>query len=125
MEIRMKRAFAFAMLVATLPAAPIFAHAAEPTFKADPDVYKLIYEDDKIRIIESVRKAGVTDKLHGHPVKSVVYSISDCATRQNVDGKALDTPSKAGEARAVPVIPAHTATNTGTTDCRQLFIEEK
>lgn len=106
-------------------ASAAFAQAAEPTYKADPAVYKVIYEDANIRVIEAVRKAGVTDKLHGHPVASVVYSITDCKTRQTVDGKDTQTDSTAGLARAVPVIPAHTATNTGTTDCKQLFIEKK
>jgi len=99
--------------------------AAEPTYKGDPDVYKVIYEDANIRIIEAIRKAGVTDKMHGHPVPSVVYSITDCQTRQTADGKSMQTDSKAGQARAVPVVAGHTATNTGPNDCKQLFIEKK
>jgi hypothetical protein len=102
-----------------------FAQAAEPTFKGDPDVYKVIYEDANIRLIEAIRKAGVTDKVHGHPVPSIVYSVTDCKTKQTVDGKDTQTDSTAGLARAVPVVVAHTATNTGTTDCKQLFIEKK
>jgi hypothetical protein len=102
------------------------ALAVEPTYKGDPDVYKIIYEDANIRLIESVRKAGVTDKVHSHPQASVVYSMTDCFTKQtSADGKSIQTDSKAGMARAIPAIPAHTATNTGTTDCKQLFIEKK
>lgn len=98
---------------------------AEPTYKGDPAVYKVIYEDSNIRLIEAVRKAGVTDKVHGHPVPSVVYSLTDCKTKQTADGKDMQTDSTAGMARAVPIVASHTATNTGTTDCRQLFIEKK
>lgn len=102
------------------------AFATEPTYKGDPDVYKIIYEDANIRLIEGTRKAGVTDKEHSHPQASVVYSVTDCATKQTTaDGKSTQTDSKAGMARAIPVIPAHTATNIGATDCRQLFIEKK
>jgi hypothetical protein len=102
------------------------AQAAEPTYKGDPDVYKVIYEDANIRIIESIRKAGVTDKLHGHPVPSVVYNFTDCQTKQtSADGKSMQTDAKAGTARAVPIVVAHTATNTGPSDCKQLFIEKK
>jgi hypothetical protein len=69
---------------------------------------------------------GVTDKAHGHPLPSVVYSITDCQTKQtSADGKTMQTDSKAGAARAVSVVHSHTATNTGTTDCKQLFIEKK
>ena len=110
---------------ASRDAAAAAGQAAEPTYKGDPDVYKVIYEDANIRIIEAIRKAGVTDKVHGHPVPSVVYSITDCQTRQTADGKSIQTDSKAGSARAVPVVVAHTATNTGPNDCKQLFIEKK
>lgn len=102
------------------------AQDAAPTYKGDPDVYKVIYEDAQLRIIEAVRKAGVTDKAHGHPVPSIVYNITDCQTKQTTpDGKTMQTGAKAGIARAVPVVHSHTATNTGATDCRQLFIEKK
>jgi hypothetical protein len=102
-----------------------FAQAADPTYKADPDVYKIIFEDANIRIIEAVRKAGVTDKLHGHPVASVVYNVTDCKTKLTADGKSRETDVKAGSVTSLPVIPAHTGENTGTTDCKQLFIEKK
>ncbi len=101
------------------------ANAAEPTYKGDPDVYKVIYEDANLRIVESVRKAGVTDKLHSHPSASIVYNITDCKTKQTADGKSTETDSKAGSVRALPIIPAHTAENTGAADCKQLFIEHK
>jgi hypothetical protein len=102
-----------------------FAQSAEPSYKGDPDVYKIIYEDANLRIIEAVRKAGVTDKLHGHPVASVVYAVTDCKTKTVIDGKSTETDTKAGATRLLPVIPAHTAENTGTNDCKQLFIEKK
>jgi hypothetical protein len=112
--------------MATAACAVAAAQDAPPTYKGDPDVYKVIYEDAQLRIIEAVRKAGVTDKAHGHPVPSIVYSITDCQTKQTTpDGKTMQTDSKAGAARAVPVVHSHTATNTGTTDCKQLFIEKK
>jgi hypothetical protein len=78
-ELTMKYAFALlgaAALLASFSGAS--AQTAEPTYKADPDVYKIVYEDEKVRIIESTRKAGVTDKLHGHPVKSIVYGVTQC-----------------------------------------------
>jgi hypothetical protein len=116
----------FSISIATLAlTSAAFAQGAEPTYKGDPDVYKIIYEDANLRIIEAVRKAGVTDKLHGHPVASVVYAVTDCKTKQTADGKSSETDIKAGTARPLPVIPAHVAENTGTNDCKQLFIEKK
>lgn len=73
------------------------AQTAPPTFQGDPDVYKVIYEDQNFRIIESVRKVGVRDKPHGHPLPSVVYNLTDCQSRQySPDGKTSDNAVKAG-----------------------------
>lgn len=119
MKIIVGAVFTFGLISAAL------AEPAEPTYKGDPDVYKIIYEDANLRIIEAVRKAGVTDKLHGHPVASVLYNVTDCKTKVNADGKSTETDAKAGSVRAVPVIAAHTGENTGSNDCKQLFIERK
>jgi hypothetical protein len=102
------------------------AQVAPPTFQGDPDVYKIIYEDQNFRIIESVRKVGVRDKPHGHPLPSVVYNLTDCQSRQYApDGKTSDNAVKAGVVTPIPVIASHEAENTGAVDCRQLFIERK
>src|SRR6476620_9367179 len=71
--------------------------AAEPTFKGDPDVYKVIFEDANFRVIEANRKKGVHDKAHGHPVPSIVYNVTDCKTKQYAaDGKTMERESRAG-----------------------------
>lgn len=102
------------------------AQTAEPTYKGDPSVYKLIFEDANFRVIEATRKAGVHDKVHGHPSPAIVYFLTDCPTKTyDPAGKTTDSTGKAGTARAVPVIPSHSAENTGTADCKQLFVEKK
>ncbi len=107
-------------------ATPALAQTAPPTFQGDPDVYKVIYEDQNFRIIESTRKVGVRDKPHGHPLPSVVYNLTDCQSRQYAaDGKTIDNAAKAGSVTALPIIGSHAAENTGSIDCRQLFIERK
>jgi hypothetical protein len=103
-----------------------FAQAAEPSYKGDPDVYQVIFEDANFRVIESTRKKGVHDKVHGHPLPSIVYNITDCTTKQySPDGKSSEATAKAGTARALAVIPSHSAENTGAADCKQLFVEKK
>jgi hypothetical protein len=47
------------------------AQTAEPSYKGDPSVYKVIFEDANFRVIEGIRKAGVHDKVHGHPLPSL------------------------------------------------------
>jgi len=94
---------------------------AEPTFKGDPDVYKVIFEDANFRVIEATRKKGIHDNAHGHPVPSIV-----CKTKQYAaDGKTAEGETMAGSARAVPVVASHSAENTGNADCKQIFVEKK
>lgn len=103
-----------------------FAQTAEPTFKGDPSVYKVIFEDANFRVVEATRAAGVTDKPHGHPLPSVVYNVTDCKAKlTNADGTTRESITKAGTAQAVPVIPSHTAQNIDTTACKQVFVEKK
>jgi hypothetical protein len=88
----------------------------------------VIFEDQNFRVIDSLRKKGVHDKLHSHPVPSVVYHLTDCTSLlYGPDGKPMPSPTngKAGTAFAVPIIPAHSAENIGPEDCHQIFIERK
>jgi hypothetical protein len=103
------------------------AQTAEPTYKGDPSVYKVIFEDANFRVVEATRKKGVHDKAHGHPLASVVYNVTDCKTRlYDGSGKAVrESEGKAGTADAVPVIASHSAENIGATDCKQIFFEKK
>ena len=102
------------------------AQTAEPSYKGDPSVYKVIFEDANFRVIEANRAAGVKDKAHGHPVPSIVYNITGCKTKLTAaDGKTRESITKAGTASAVPIIPSHTAENIDKTACKQLFVEKK
>jgi hypothetical protein len=39
------------------------AQNAPPSYQADPDVYKVIFENQDFRVIASTRKKGVRDKV--------------------------------------------------------------
>lgn len=102
------------------------AQSAPPSYQGDPDVYKVIFEDSNFRVIEAIRKKGVHDKAHGHPVPAVVYNVTDCSTKlYAADGKTTVNNSKAGTAGPVPIIGSHSAENIGPADCRQVFVERK
>jgi hypothetical protein len=108
-----------------LPNAAV-AQTSAPSYQADPDVYKVIFEDENFRVIKSVRKKGEHDKPHAHPLPSVIYFLTDCPTRQYFpDGRTVESTSKAGTARAVPIIQSHSAENIGPADCESLFVEKK
>ena len=73
------------------------AQSADPSYKADPDTYKVILSDANFRVIEANHKKGVHDKVHGHPVSFVVVNLTDCKTRlYGTDGQTRDNIAKAG-----------------------------
>jgi hypothetical protein len=120
----LKIIFGAAMIVGTASGA--VAQMAEPSYKGDPSVYKVIFEDANFRVIEGTRKAGLHDKVHGHPLPFVVYNLTDCKTKlYAADGKSTERDDKAGTVSALPPIASHSAENTGSADCRQIFVEKK
>jgi hypothetical protein len=122
-----KLIFGAAIVMGFASSGAVAQQKMEPTYKADPDVYKVIFEDDNFRVIEATRKKGVHDKPHAHPVPSVVYNVTDCKTKlYDGAGKVVrEGERKAGSASASPVTDNHSAENTGTADCKQVFVEKK
>ena len=120
------RAFIISATALVLTASWALAQTAPPSYQGDPDVYKVIFEDQNFRVIAVTRKKGVRDKEHGHPVPSIVYNISDCATKlYAADGKTMEVPGKAGTANAVAPVASHSAENIGPADCQQILVERK
>jgi hypothetical protein len=103
-----------------------FAQSGAPTYQADPDVYKIIFEDQNLRVIAATWKAGTTDKPHTHPLPSVIYFLTDCTQKLHAaDGSVRDVSTKAGSSNGVPIIAQpHTAENVGP-ECRTIFVERK
>ena len=102
------------------------AATAEPTYKADPSVYKLIFEDANFRVIEATHPKGVRDEAHSHAGPFLVYNLTDCAMKTyGPDGKSTERTGKAGTVQVLPSIASHTAENTGSADCKQIFVEKK
>jgi hypothetical protein len=117
---------ALSVAAMTMAATAVLAQNSPPSYEADPDVYKVIFEDQNFRVIAATWKNGVTDKPHSHPLPSVVYPLTDCVIRlHNPDGTTRDVPSKAGIAFAAPITASHRAENISGSDCRGIFVERK
>jgi quercetin dioxygenase-like cupin family protein len=120
--IRSSSATAAVLVTATMA----FAQSSPPTYQADPDVYKVIFEDENFRVIAATWRKGTRDKDHSHPLPSVGYAVTDCSLKVIApDGKSRDVNSKAGSANAVPTTQSHHAENVGASDCQVVFVERK
>jgi hypothetical protein len=111
---------------AVIAAGVVHAQESPPTYKADPQVYKLIFEDTSFRIISATWQPGQTDKPHSHMTVSVAYALTDCSLRVAApDGRFAYINTPAGTASTVAITPSHTTLNEGTTVCRVLLVERR
>jgi hypothetical protein len=114
------------VMVIGMSSSSAVSQTAEPTYKADPSVYKLIFEDANFRVIEANHIKGVHDKAHSHGGPFIVYNLTDCKMKTYApDGKATERDGKAGTVTELPAIASHSAENTGAADCKQIFVEKK
>ena len=97
--------------------------ADDPT-RTDPDKYKVIFENDRVRVLEYRDEPGESTSPHRHP-DSVMYTLS------SFDRKLV---AESGEAREVTLEPGtvrwldaqvHSGENVGSTPTHVLFVELK
>jgi hypothetical protein len=98
-----------------------FADDAPRSYVALPDVYKVIAENDKTKVILATSKPGQRDNWHSHPA-SGVYFLTDCEARlYTPDGKFTDGSPKAGcklQSRSIRL-------KCGNAECRIIIVEQE
>lgn len=103
----------------------VVAQPVPDSFVASPDVYKVIAENDRYRVIAVTWRPGQRDAWHSHPM-AAVYNLTDCKMRSHFpDGTTREGESKAGAARVNPPVPSHALENVGQTECRLIMFEPK
>src|SRR5450432_3821694 len=89
-----------------------------------PDVYRLAFENERIRVLSFITQPGQKWALHSHP-DSLVVALSEYSVRNLTPGQAsAERHSKLGDVRWIPA-SAHTGENIGTTEMRGLIVELK
>ena len=94
----------------------------DPTV-TDPDKYKAIFENDRVRVLEYRDKPGDRTSPHSHP-DSLMYTLSSFE-RRLVDGDR-ETEVQMDAGRAVWLASQeHSGENIGATETHVLFVELK
>lgn len=98
---------------------------------AAPANHKLLFENESVRVLDTVIQPGQTTPLHTHrwPAALYVLSVSDFIRRDESGSVTLDSrnspPLPPGAAVWIPPIPPHTLENIGTTEIRMIAVEIK
>ena len=96
---------------------------ADPT-STDADKYKVIFENERVRVLEYRDEPGQVTKPHEHP-DSVMYTLSSFDRRLiDENGDARDVSLDQGEVRWLDA-QIHSGENTGQTATHVLFVELK
>jgi hypothetical protein len=94
----------------------------DPTV-TDPDNYKVVFENERVRLPECRDKPGDRTSPHHHP-DSVMYTLSSFERRLVHGDRETDVPLVAGRAAWLDA-QDHSRENIGTTDTHVLFVELK
>ncbi len=94
----------------------------DPTV-TDPEAYRTIFENDRVRVLEYSDKPGYRTTRHSHP-DSVMYTLSAFRRKMSSGGSEVEVELPAGAVRWVGA-QEHYGENTGDTHSHSIFIELK
>jgi beta-alanine degradation protein BauB len=95
----------------------------DPT-RTDPDKYKVVFENERVRVLEYRDEPGQATSPHRHP-DSVMVTLSSFDRRLvGEHGDSRDVTLDAGEVRWLDA-QVHSGENTGSTPTHVLFVELK
>lgn len=89
----------------------------------NPDHYKVIFENDRVRVLEYTDAPGQRTTPHEHP-DSVMYTLSSFRRRLYSDETQRDVELPAGMTGWLPA-QQHAGENIGDTDTHVIFVELK
>jgi beta-alanine degradation protein BauB len=89
----------------------------------DPDKYEVIFENDRVRVLEYRDLPGGRTHPHRHP-DSVMYTLSGFRRRLQAGQSGREVAMEPGHAYWLPA-QTHAGENTGTTPTHVLFVELK
>lgn len=94
----------------------------DPTV-TNPDKYKVIFENERVRVLEYHDKPGEMTTPHNHP-DSVMFTLSDFERKLHYNDKVVHVSKESGEASWLPA-QKHAGENAGKTETHVIFVELK
>ena len=89
----------------------------------DPDHYSVVFENDRVRVLEYSDRPGDRTTPHEHP-DSVMHTLSSFRRRLSSGDKHREVEMPAGRTGWLPA-QQHSGENIGDTDTHVLFVELK
>lgn len=96
--------------------------AADPV-ATNPHLYSVIFENDRVRVLEYRDQPGERSVPHEHP-DSVMVTLSSFDRRLTSGDRSVDVTLPAATARWLGA-QSHSGENTGSTETHAIFVELK
>lgn len=113
-----------AMVFALLTVGLTRSAAAQDPVKLSPNMYKILLENDQVRVLEFRAKPGEAEPMHSHPALTVYDITGGRIKLTTADGKSETIDGKAGTAVwSGPTV--HRYENIGSTETHEIIVELK
>jgi len=99
------------------------AWAQDPT-KVAPSMYKQIFENERVRVLQVVFEPGESIPVHSHPDHLAYAETAGKLRISPVGGSPSETDLTPGQVLFIKA-ESHSATNVGSTEIRVLVVELK
>ncbi len=107
-----------------LIALTVTAASAQDAAVTDPNLYKVVFENDRVRVLEYRDQPGAKTSMHAHPA-FLVYALSSFERRLTLpDGKVLNRTFSPGQI-LFSEAQTHMGENVGTTETHIIMVELK
>lgn len=91
--------------------------------ETNSDLYKVVFENERVRVLEYRDVPGDRTTPHSHP-DSVMVTLSDFDRKLSVGDQSRDVSLKSGLANWLPA-QTHMGENVGSTPTHVIFVELK
>ena len=93
--------------------------------KVAPHVYRVVFENERVRVLESRMSPGAKSEMHSHPPPVVGIGLTAGKYRfTSPDGQTMEAEMPAGHALYFDAVE-HSTENIGNTDSAAILVELK
>ena len=116
-----------AMALVSLASSAAIAQNAPPSYEGDPDVYKVIFEDQNFRVVSGSeeRRSRQASLASSSVDRLSPYRLHKRGLWARRKACALANQWQSRYRVCGAHLPAHSAENIGSEDCHQIFVERK
>ena len=98
---------------------------AQDAVAVNPDIYKVLFENEEIRVLELTWEPGEREAMHSHPKYCIVTKQGGTLRIHTEGNEPRYAEVEVDQPRCVGPVTAHWAENVGDTTVRVIAVEYK